>query len=184
MNAQNETIGLFGGSFDPPHLAHVLVGTYVLSSTHVDRIVVIPTYVHPFSKKLAPYEHRLRMCELAFSDLKRVSVSDVEGVLGGESRTLRTVEHLSKEMPNKQLRLIIGSDLVKETERWHRFDQIKKMAPPLVIPRASLDIHSPLGIPPISSTEVRERLRTNEEMSGWLPEIVTEYIRTQKLYQD
>ena len=183
MKNTTETIGLFGGSFDPPHLAHVLVGTYVLSSTHVDRVIVIPTYVHPFSKNLAPYEHRLRMCELAFSDLKRVSVSDVEGILGGESKTLRTIEHLAREMPDKNMKLIIGSDLVEETKRWHRFEKIKVMAPPLVIPRASTDIHSPLGIPPISSTEVRQRMQTGKDMTGWLPETVTEYIQRHELYK-
>ena len=87
-------VGIFGGSFNPPHLAHVLAVAVVLSRFEVARILVVPTYRHPFAKALAPYEDRVKMCELAMGFLPRVEVSRVEEELGGESRTLRTLQHL------------------------------------------------------------------------------------------
>ena len=59
------TTAIFGGSFNPPHLAHVLAVTVVRAREEVDRVLVIPTYQHPFAKSLAPYDDRVKMCELA-----------------------------------------------------------------------------------------------------------------------
>ncbi|MCB9709283.1 MAG: nicotinate (nicotinamide) nucleotide adenylyltransferase [Myxococcales bacterium] len=182
MARNDDTLGIFGGSFDPPHLAHVLVVAYVLSASHVNRVLVIPTFLHPFAKELAPYPHRMKMCELAFADLRRVEVSGIEGTLGGESRTVRTIEALSKR--NQALRLILGSDLIEETSRWHRFDRISALAPPLVIPRASDTANNPFGIPGISSTRIRERLRKGETLHGLLPEPVLDYIERNDLYRN
>ncbi len=182
MDSSKETIGIFGGSFDPPHLAHVLVVAYVLSSTDVDHVQVIPTFLHPFGKELASYTHRLAMCELAFADLRRIEVSGIEGQLGGESRTLRTVEALHARYPDKNLRLILGSDLIQETTRWYRFDRISELATPLVIPRAFPNHKNPFGIPGISSTEIREQLRTRQSLEGLLPKAVLTYIERHGLY--
>lgn len=182
MNETEQTIGIFGGSFDPPHLAHVLVVAYVLSSSTVDRVLVIPTFRHPFGKELAPYAHRLAMCELAFADLRRVDISNIEGQLGGESKTLRTVEALHAQQPSKKFRLILGSDLLAETTRWHRFDRISDIAPPLIIPRATANDKNPFGIPGISSTDIRDRLGHRQSLHGLLPESVLSYIEQHGLY--
>ncbi|HEX9294516.1 MAG TPA: nicotinate (nicotinamide) nucleotide adenylyltransferase, partial [Polyangiaceae bacterium] len=74
---------LFGGSFNPPHVAHVLAVAYVLATQDADRVIVIPCYRHPFRKDLAPFEHRFAMCELAMGWLPRTSISAVEQELGG-----------------------------------------------------------------------------------------------------
>ena len=86
-------VAIFGGSFNPPHVAHVLAVTYVLATEDLDEILVVPCFRHPFAKELAPFEDRFAMCELAMAWLPKVTVSRVEQELGGESRTLRTVEH-------------------------------------------------------------------------------------------
>jgi len=108
-------VAFFGGSFNPPHVAHQLVALYVLETEPVDELWLVPCWKHPFDKVLAPYADRLQMCRLAAAALgSRVKVSDVEGRLGGESRTLRTIKALQQERPDCQLHLVVGGDI--ETE--------------------------------------------------------------------
>src|SRR3954452_22589054 len=105
-------VALFGGSFNPPHVAHQLVGLYVLETEPVDELWLIPCFKHPFDKALAPFEDRLAMCELAAAALgPRARVSDCERRLGGESRTLRTVKALQAQHPGVELSLVIGGDI-------------------------------------------------------------------------
>ena len=180
-----EQLGVFGGSFNPPHIAHVLAAAWALSAEPLARLLVVPTYRHPFQKTMAPYEHRLRMCELAFAELRAAEVSRIEAELGGESLTVRTLEELQRQLPNTRLRLIIGSDLLGETSKWHAFERIAELAPPLVIGRAGHETVSPAAryvLPPISSTEVRRRLRTGEDVTGLVPYAVVEYVREHGLY--
>ncbi|HEY6038658.1 MAG TPA: hypothetical protein VIV58_30455, partial [Kofleriaceae bacterium] len=95
-----DRIALFGGSFNPPHVAHQLVALYVLETQPVDELWFVPTFVHPFHKQLVPYEDRLAMCELAAAPLgPRVKVSRAEQELAQQpdfvaSRTFDLVELL------------------------------------------------------------------------------------------
>jgi nicotinate-nucleotide adenylyltransferase len=190
------TWAVFGGSFDPPHCAHVLVATYVLATEAVDGVLVIPTFQHPLAKAaVAPFEHRVRMSELAFADLRRVEVLPIEGELGGESRTLRTLEALAQRRPGDGLRLVMGADLLSELPRWHAFDRIRALAPPIVIGRRGGDAPPQLDWlaqhPPtpalfdVSSREVRSRL-LGESDDAWLdrlvPASVLAYARAHRLY--
>jgi nicotinate-nucleotide adenylyltransferase len=183
----NETVGVFGGSFDPPHAAHVLFVSYVLSSVPLDRLLVIPTFEHPLDKSaVAAYEHRARMCELAMADLTRVEVSQIEADLGGSSRTLRTLEALLARTPSSRLRLLIGADILEETDRWHRWDRIVELAPPVVVGRSGYTRSGevlPVALPNVSSTEVRDRLARGEDTTGLVPHRVADYIRQHRLYE-
>ncbi|WP_437736591.1 nicotinate (nicotinamide) nucleotide adenylyltransferase [Sorangium sp. So ce1335] len=132
-------VAIFGGSFNPPHVAHVLAATYAIAVAPIDEVLVVPVYRHPFAKELAPYEHRLAMCHLALGWLPGVSVSTVERELGGESLTLRTLEHLAAEHPGWAMRLLVGADVLPDLPRWHRFDRIEQIAPPIVLGRSGFD---------------------------------------------
>ncbi len=185
MSAARETVAIFGGSFDPPHVAHVLVVASVLATTDVDRIVVIPTYQHPLEKRAhAPFEHRVAMCEIAFRDLRRVELSRIEQELGGASRTLRTLEELRRRMPSVAMRLVIGADLLAETSRWYAFDRIERLAPPLVVGRAGYAAppENEVAIPDVSSTEIRERLGRGADLDGLVPRAVAAYVEEHGLY--
>src|SRR5262245_25898886 len=132
-------LAVFGGSFDPPHVGHVFLATYALAIAGVDRVLAAPTFAHAFAKQMSPFEHRLAMCERAFEVLPAVEVSPIERELGGTSRTLRLVKEAAARYPNYQLRLLIGSDILAETSRWQGFEEIAKLAPPLVAARAGHD---------------------------------------------
>src|SRR5687767_5672603 len=146
---------VFGGSFNPPHLAHVLALSIVHARFDVARILVVPTFQHPFAKSLAPYEDRVRMCELAMGWLPHVEVSRVEQELGGESRTLRTIENLRDRHPGEPLRFLMGADLVLESSKWYAWDKIAELAPPIVLGRVGVtfDGAPPPVLPAISSTD-------------------------------
>jgi len=180
------TVAIFGGSFNPPHLGHVLAVTVVLSTDDVDRVLVIPTYQHPFAKPLAPYEDRVEMCARAMGWLPRVEISRVEEELGGESRTLRTLEHLRAVHPEWSMRLLMGADLLAEAPRWYRFDAVQAIAPPLIVGRMGVDTPGapPPVLPAISSTEVRAKIAAGawDELAHLVPRDVLAIIRARKLY--
>jgi nicotinate-nucleotide adenylyltransferase len=181
----SQTIAVYGGSFDPPHIAHTLVCAYVLCAHGVDLVLVVPAGQHPFDKPLSPFEHRLRMCEIALRDLKRVEISSIERDLEGPSLTLRTLEHVQRKYPNAALRLVIGSDLLPETPSWHRFDRICELAPPIVVQRAGFELASAdlPALPDLSSTEARRRLRAGLATEGLLDPEVADYARKHALYR-
>jgi nicotinate-nucleotide adenylyltransferase len=179
-------VGIFGGSFNPPHLAHVLAAAVVLATNDVERLLVVPTFQHPFAKSLAPYEDRVTMCTLAMGWLPTVEVSRVEQELGGESRTLRTVQHLHKTHPSWNLRLVMGADLLLESPKWFGFDAIAKIAPPLVLGRVGVDAKGapPPVLPDISSTDVRAKIQAQDwdALAHLVPHAVVAHVRARGLY--
>lgn len=179
-------VAVFGGSFNPPHVGHVLVPPLVQATHDVDRVLVVPTFRHPFAKDLAPYDDRVRMCELALGGSRDVEVSRVEEELGGESRTLRTLEHLAARHPDWRLRLVVGSDILAEAPRWFGFDAIQKLAPLIVLNRAGIDAPA-IGkvlLPEVSSTQVRAALGRGawSEVEQLVPRKVLSYVRAKGLY--
>jgi nicotinate-nucleotide adenylyltransferase len=188
MKLGPRSVAVFGGSFNPPHVAHLLAATLVLATQDVDLLLVVPAFKHPFAKSLAPFDERVTMCTLAMGWLPGVEVSRVEEELGGESRTLRTLEHLRATHPEWAMRLVIGSDLVAESSKWHRFDLISALAPPIVLSRAGVarGPESSSLLPDISSTEVRARIEAGAwtELQELVPRAVLSHIRARGLYRN
>ena len=186
-------VGLFGGSFNPPHVAHQLVALYVLE-TQVDEVWFVPTYTHPFAKQLAPYDHRVAMCELAAAPLgARARVSRAEQELAAKpdfvaSRTLDLVDHLSAQHPDAQMHLVIGADILGETDKWYRWDEVARRAPPILLGRAGYvipagSVQTGVEMPEISATRVRELLAAQDPaVSSLLPATVLGYIARHGLY--
>ncbi len=179
-------VAVFGGSFNPPHVGHVLACALVRSTEDIDRLLVVPAYKHPFAKALAPFDDRVTMCELAMGWMPGVEVSRVEEELGGESRTLRTLETLAETHPDWRLRLIIGADILAEAHRWFGFDAIAKLAPPIVLGRAGVDAPGagPAFLPEVSSTLVRAAIARGDwsEAERRVPRAVLAHVRARGLY--
>ena len=196
-------IGLFGGSFNPPHLAHQMVCLYVLETGAVDVVWMIPTYRHPFAKHLIDFEHRYEMCQLAAAMFGgRAVVSRIEAELGQPvSRTLDTIEALIARHPELDFRLVIGGDILAETDKWYRWDEIARLAPPVVVGRSGYGdesaaqlvdrsgeqersgISADIELPRISSTEIRARIERGESAVPLVPRAVMDYIAGQGLYR-
>ena len=185
-----KSLAIFGGSFDPPHVSHVLAAVYALKVGGFDQVLVVPVFEHAFAKQLTPFAHRVTLCELAFAGIAGVEVTALESQLARPSLTLHTVEHLSAARPDWSMRLLVGSDVLSEASKWHRFDRIAELAPPFVVARPGYPhAQAPgLPLPDVSSTRVREALAAANEpanaalLAGCLPSSVAAYISEHGLY--
>jgi nicotinate-nucleotide adenylyltransferase len=189
-------VALFGGSFNPPHVAHQLVALYVLETQPIDELWFVPTYSHPFGKQLASFDHRVAMSELAIAALgPRVRVSRAEEELAQKpgfvaSRTIDLVDHIAAQ--GYAPRLAIGTDILAETHKWYRWDELVTKAPLIVVGRAGHALpegsaETGVTMPFISSTRVRELLAQStdsarDELRGLLPKEVLVYIAQHHLY--
>ena len=179
-------IAVFGGSFNPVHAAHQLVALYVRETQPVDAVWFVPTYAHPFGKHLEPFEHRVAMCELAASAVgARVSRAEEElahqpGFVA--SRTLDLVAHIAAQ--GHAPRLVIGTDILAETGKWYRWDEVARIAPPIVVGRGGYDHGVGIDMPALSSTKIRELLAADDaSVADLLPRSVLGYIRANGLYR-
>jgi len=183
-------VAVFGGSFDPPHVGHVLALSFLRGVAGFDRAVVVPVFAHAFDKELAPFEHRVRMCEIGFSHLHGVEISTMERLLGRPSYTLRTVREIARQHPEWRLRLAIGADVLADVHRWHAFDELVELARPYVMGRRGVNCSGapPPVLPEVSSTEVRRLLRARgsesarAELERLVPRGVLTYISKFQLY--
>ncbi len=178
-------VAVFGGSFNPPHVSHVLAAAYVLATQEIDRLLVVPANDHPFGKRLAPFAHRFAMCERAFADLSRVEVSPIERSLGGEGRTLHMLQALRASHPEWSLRLVVGGDILNESHKWFAWEEVVALAPLIVLGRqghAAPGAPAPL-LPELSSTELRAMLARGEDVGALVPRGVRAYIEAEELYR-
>ncbi len=194
-----DAIALFGGSFNPPHLGHLGVCQHVLRA-HPGELWLMPAYVHPFAKPLAPFESRIAMCELLLADLddreRRARVVAVEREVPGHGgRTIDTLRYLTRLQTDRSFRLVLGSDLFEERAHWKDFAEIERIAPPLWVPRRGFDAaNRALGLEPflpdVRSVEIRGQLRGHDARAGTQPletlvtAAVASYISAHGLYRD
>lgn len=189
MSGAPRRIALYGGTFDPPHVAHVLASTYVLTTQPIDEIWWIPVFNHAFSSKaeIAPFEERIALCERATHLLgPRAQVIPIERELGGINRSIDTTRHLMKTYPDCSFRLVIGTDILAETHLWKDFELLAELAPPIVLGRrgypAPKSMRVSPALPNINSSEIRSRLRRGVSASDLLPTSVEQYILEHGLY--
>jgi nicotinate-nucleotide adenylyltransferase len=165
-------IAVYGGSFNPPHRAHALVASWLVSSGTVEQVWLVPVFQHAFEgvhgKALAPYAQRIVWCTAMAEELgDRVVVSEVESRLPAPSYTIDTLQHLSTSHPEHRFRLVVGADILSQTTGWKSWDKIVEDHPPIVVGRSG---YSPgVGVsegvptfPAVSSTDVRARLMKGE----------------------
>ncbi|HXI58994.1 MAG TPA: nicotinate (nicotinamide) nucleotide adenylyltransferase [Polyangia bacterium] len=184
-------VALFGGSFNPPHVAHQMVALYVLETAAVDQLWFIPCFQHAFGKPLAPFDDRFAMCQLAAVSLgPRVQVNDVEREIAQPSRTLVTVHALMARHPEHQFSWIVGGDLVPEIDSWYGAAELRRTVPFLIVGRASAAlglagaaVSATVMMPAVSSTDVRRALAEGKSVEGLVPRTVLDYIYQRGLFQ-
>ena len=182
------TIALYGGSFNPPHIGHLVVISYVLATQPVEAVWLMPCFQHAFGKSLAPFEHRMEMARRLTAGViepGRAAVTDVESQIGGESRTIDTIKHLRAQYPEVTFDLIVGTDIFQERAAWKNFDELESLCRFIVIgrrgsPAPKNHVTSPPLID-ISSTELRERLAKGLSTQSLLPASVAAYIHQESL---
>lgn len=183
-------VAIYGGSFDPVTWGHVVSTiTFFLNNQFLDEVLVVPCNQQT-GKDLIDFQHRYKMCQLAFQHLNKVTVSDVEFQLGGVSKTARLIQHLSDNNPDWKMRFVIGADLQDSWKTWKGADIIEKLAPPLVVPRSGYSKKvedSPETFVNVSSTTVRRFLKMENRGTSFLERVlpgpVLSYIKEHKLYE-
>lgn len=189
-------IGIFGGSFDPPHLGHIAIAGFVASTRKLDEVLFVVANIQ--WQKVAEREmldplHRLEMTKLAVEGIDNFHASSIEIDRGGDSITVETLETLYKNDPEAQYELIIGADIASRLETWRRFEEIEKYAEIVVVGRPGFDskeIESDfnpviLNGPQLemSSENIRAAIGLGDSVAHLVPELVDEYIRQEGLYR-
>ena len=196
-------IGIYGGTFSPPHNGHIAAAKAFMEQMWLDFLYVIPTATPPHKEMDVPVDaaHRLEMCRLAFSGVEGVYVSDMEMRRGGRSYTVDTLRELTGE--DRRLFLLCGTDMMLTLDEWREPEEIFKLSYPVYIRRekdALLDnmivqkiadynqkygkvvrriVTEPIEL---SSNLVREKLGNGEDVSSLIPTSVEKYIRDNHLY--
>jgi nicotinate-nucleotide adenylyltransferase len=179
-------VALLGGSFNPPHIGHLLAALYVRQCLGSDEVWLVPTHHHPFGKPTAAFQHRVAMCEIAARELGPwLKVSRAEAEVNGEGRTVDLLEHLLRKHAGVRFRLVIGSDIVADLPKWKAWDRIQQLAQVTVLYRAGYPAAGSVGPPlaQVSSTEIRQRLESGDDPVDLVPRAVLEYARKEKLFR-
>jgi nicotinate-nucleotide adenylyltransferase len=189
-------VGIFGGTFDPIHLGHLLLAELTHEALGLDRVVFVPARVPPHKgdASAAP-QHRLRMTDLAVRDNPHFEVSDVEIRRDGPSYTVETLRRLREEHPaGTEHYLLMGADSARDLESWRDHEEILRGSTVVVMGRPGVERHQlpepvsahatvvPTPLLEISSTEIRRRVRDGATIRYLVVEPVERYIRSQGLY--
>lgn len=174
-------IGIFGGSFNPIHVGHIAIARELLTLAQLDEVWFLVSPLNPFKKAatdLLDDDKRLLMAQRALRGETRLKASDYEFHLPKPSYTWSTLQQLSADYPDRRFALIIGADNWLAFDRWARPDFILAHYPIIVYPREGYAITQPLPagvrlvdtpLYPVSSTEVRRRVKAGEDIAGLVP---------------
>ncbi len=188
-------IGLFGGSFDPPHIGHWLAAVDAFEGLSLDRLDFIPAQHQPLkaSGHAAAPDARLRMLEAMVADDPRFAVNPVEIGRGGLSYTVDTAAAYRASGPDDELFLLLGTDAASGLARWKEPEQLLRMVQLVVLTRGA-EAFAPTEMGrnalllatrrvDVSSTEVRRRIREGRSLRGFVLDAVAEQIRQSALYR-
>lgn len=186
-------IGIYGGSFDPPHYGHKKIAEFVIQELNLDKLLIIPVGIASHGKNnLSSSEDRMKMCELTFKDIKKSFISSIEIDMMGVSYTYKTLEVIiEKYGKNNEYFEIIGEDSANYFDKWKEYEKILELSTVVVLKRKGfrnvvnsskiITVDNPYF--EISSTEIREKIRNNENVSKFLEKETEKFIREKKLYK-
>lgn len=182
-----KTILYYGGSFNPPHIAHIMMISQLRAYFPKAWIWVAPAFRHAFDKQLMDFDLRMKMLCACFEGIPQVKVSDIERLLclsDGKSRgyTVDVVRRILGEYPDYQVKIIVGADILESLAQWYQYEELCKIADFLVFPRQGYDNTQALQVPflpQVSSTEIRSMLQDSDHsprLKGLLPAVVLEML--------
>ena len=189
-------LGVLGGTFDPPHLGHLLAASDAFEALSLDKLLFVPAKVPPYKSRTvqATPEQRLRMLELSIGDDPRFEASRLELERDGLSFTVDTLDLLAKSTPGASLFMLIGEDLATQIASWRDARRIAELATIVVLVRATVVTKSALAstlpmlrIPTsrieLSSTEIRDRVGAGRSIHGFVSDAVAAFIDAAGLYR-
>lgn len=185
-------IGVYGGSFDPPHIGHRVLAVDAAESLKLDRLFVVPAGIQPLKAQTsdgASPDHRLAMAKLAFSGVGVVEVDESEVRRPGLSFTVDTLESFSSRYPGAQVFLLLGRDSYDTFDKWKNADRIRELSSLVILERGSEIRKAEDGVfvvatrrIEVSSSEIRSRRKAGKSIAGFVPDAVLKYIEANNLY--
>lgn len=198
-------LGIFGGSFDPPHIGHLLAAVDAYEALSLDRLVFVPAAAQPLKlgAAAATAQQRLDMVRLMVGDDPRFAVDPIEIARAGLSYTVETLAEFERRAPDAERFFLVGADTLGSFTRWREPEQVLRLARLVVLRRATPAEtpsfgeegelpRAPAGLEPlvletrrvdVSSTEVRARVRAGQSIHGFVPDAVAAYIERARLYR-
>ncbi len=193
---RKKQVGLFFGSFNPIHLGHIQLADYIYSHSNLDEIWYVVSPRNPLKKttELIDEKLRLEMINLCIADKKHLKASDIEFTLPKPSYTINTLNILSKQYPEIDFTLLMGSDNLLIFDKWKDYNAILERYTILAYPRKGYEVPKIRKFPTIeilkeapffeiSSTEIRQLLSAKKDVSMWLHPLVMDFIKKKKLYR-
>ncbi|MBB6454346.1 nicotinate-nucleotide adenylyltransferase [Salirhabdus euzebyi] len=183
-------IGLLGGTFDPPHIGHLIMAEEVCEKLQLDEVWFIPVNVPPHKEASTTHgEHRLEMVKRAIEGNKHFKLEPIELKRKGISYTVDTVKQLKDKHPKHTFYFIIGADMVEYLPKWHQIKELVQLVQFVGVNRTGYKVKSdfnvievPIPFVDISSSQIRDRVGEKITTKYWLPDSVRRYIREQDLY--
>jgi len=189
-------LGVLGGTFDPPHVGHLLAAGDAFEALALDKLLFVPAKIPPFKSRTvqATADQRQQMLELTVGTDRRFEASRIELDRDGLSFTVDTLEALAGETPGVSLFMLIGEDLATQIASWRDAARIAELATIVVLVRATLEARSTLEstLPmtrlatrriEVSSTEIRERVKSGRSIHGFVTDAVAAFIDAAGLYR-
>lgn len=186
-------IGLLGGTFNPPHLGHLIIAEQVRNQLDLEEVLFLPSAEPPHKKKKKTIDasHRLAMLTEAVSDNDGFSIEDAELKRGGKSYTYDTLVALKEKNPDVDYYFIIGADMVQDLKNWYKIDELIKLVQFVAVnrPYYSLETTYPVigvDVPniDISSTLIRQKVKDDCSIRYLVPPEVENYIESEGLYKN
>jgi nicotinate-nucleotide adenylyltransferase len=182
-------IGVYGGTFDPIHHAHLILAREAAEDFGLEKVIFVPAATSPYkAAPIAAAKLRLQMLQAAIADEALFEINECELHRPPPSYTIETIELLGKEYRHSELFLLIGDDNLAGLPGWKRFTDLRKMVTIIVLPRLRTEVrHEYLSVNrrvDISATEIRDRVAKRKPINYLVPPAVEQIIRTQKLYQE
>src|ERR1019366_3850621 len=190
----NMKLGIYGGTFDPVHLGHLLVAQAAVKELGLNRLYFVPAAQSPFKteNKIAPAEIRLQLLRLALAGKTYCEIDDQEIRRGGISFAVETVRDYAKKFPSAELFYLIGADNISKLNGWREADELAKLAEFAAVPRPGetvAEFPKPFrgrilkGFPvEISSSQIRTRVKAGLSVENLVPPFVADAIRAAGLY--
>ncbi len=192
-------VGIFGGTFNPPHIGHLIVAEFIRVELGLNKIIFVPCFSPPhkqnsnYLSQLAEPKHRLEMVKIAIKDNPFFEVSDIEIKRGGISYTIDTINQMLDEFPGYSFSLLIGADQFREFNTWRRPDEIVEKVnlvvfnrPGFFIPESKFSSFAKFITIPnieISASAIRMRVKSGKSIKYLVPSGVEEYIYANGLYK-
>ena len=200
------SIAILGGTFNPIHNAHIMMAETVYNTFHPEKVIIMPNYQTYYKQGASAVDvnYRIDMIDLAISDYPYMESSDLELRRGGITYTIDTIKELRDIYPDKKIYFIIGGDSLAWLDKWVKADELFKLTTFIAFSRHDISYDKAVlekerilalypyadiivmeeQVPDISSSYIREAIKSGDSVEGMLPESLIEYIVSNSLYKD